>query len=143
MTNDSQTATAEQKSSALAYAGPSRIGGLALLDEAGDLCELRVESWLPQPAGVVIDFCLQRQNFIAIMPDRMQVIWSLTESGQLVGLHGHPAVCRSVRPVGGPPNTVGADAEEIQGAAPADGTPAVGHHVRTALQGLVAPGPCF
>ena len=55
MTNDSQTATAEQKSSALAYAGPSRIGGLALLDEAGDLCELRVESWLPQPAGVVID----------------------------------------------------------------------------------------
>ncbi|WP_052690604.1 hypothetical protein [Pseudarthrobacter chlorophenolicus] len=87
MANDSGSATAEQKSSALAYAGRSRIGGLALLDEPGGVCELRVESWLPQPAGVVIDFCLQRQNFVAIMPDRMQVLWSSTEKGQLGGTY--------------------------------------------------------
>ena len=71
--------------SAQVYAGRSRIGGLALLEEPGNVCGLRVESWFPQPADVVIDFCLQRQNFIAIMPDPMQVIWSSTETGELGG----------------------------------------------------------
>ncbi|MFC9770505.1 MULTISPECIES: hypothetical protein [unclassified Pseudarthrobacter] len=80
-------ATAEQKHAALAYAGRGLFGGQALLEEPDDVCELRVESWFPQPAGVVIEFCLQRGNFIAIMPDRMQVIWSSTGTGQLGGTY--------------------------------------------------------
>lgn len=77
----------ERKQGARAYAGRSRVGGLALLDPPADVCEVSVDSWFPQPAGVVIDFCLQRQNFIAIMPDPMQVIWSSTEIGELGGTY--------------------------------------------------------
>ena len=86
MTTDKPTIT-ERKIAARAYAGRSRIGGLALLDAPADVIEVKVESWLPQPADVVIDFCLQRQNFIAIMPEPMQVLWSSTETGELGGTY--------------------------------------------------------
>lgn len=82
-----QFATDGKNYLALQYAGRSRIGGKALLDEPAKVCEVRVESWFPQPAATVIDFCLQRQNFIAIMPEPMQIIWSSTEVGELGGTY--------------------------------------------------------
>ncbi|WP_157407791.1 SRPBCC family protein [Arthrobacter sp. ZBG10] len=99
LATDSVSLIAEQKRSARAYAGRSRIGGLALLEEPDEVCELRVESWLPRPADVVIDFCLQRQNFIAIMPGAMQVIWSSTETGELGGTYHFRWWLKNVVPV--------------------------------------------
>lgn len=87
MTTATPLTIADRKSLARTYAGRSRVGGLALLDAPDDACEVTVESWLPQPADVVIDFCLQRQNFIAIMPDPMQVMWSSTPIGELGGTY--------------------------------------------------------
>lgn len=99
LATDPTSASADQKRSALEYAGRSHIGGVALLEEPDDVCELRVESWFPKPADVVIDFCLQRQNFIAIMPDRMQVIWSSTDTGQLGGTYHFRWWLKNIIPV--------------------------------------------
>ncbi|MEJ5914868.1 hypothetical protein [Pseudokineococcus sp. 1T1Z-3] len=94
-----EMALARRKAVARAVAGRSRVGGLALLDEPDGALEVVVSSWMPRPAAEVVAFCLQRENFVAIMPDRMQVLWCSTEVGELGGTYRFRWWLRDVVPI--------------------------------------------
>lgn len=82
-----QHATPEQLSAARSYAGAGPLSGSATHEVPEHVQEMSLSVHLPRPAVQVIDFCLQRDNFPAIMPDPIQVLWASTPGGELGGTY--------------------------------------------------------
>lgn len=70
-----QHATPEQLSAARAYAGTGPLSGSSTHRRPARVQEVSLSVRLPRAAAEVIDFCLQGDNFAAIMPDPIRILW--------------------------------------------------------------------
>lgn len=80
-------ATPTQLSAARTRAGTGLLSGSSTHRRPASVQEVSLSVHLPRPAAEVIDFCLQGDNFSAIMPDPIDLLWVSSPSGELGGLY--------------------------------------------------------
>lgn len=81
------SSTAKPYDAALALAGHGRLSGYDPVTPPADVQVVQREVLLERSPQEVFDFCLRGENFAAIMPDRLDVLWMSSTTGELGGTY--------------------------------------------------------
>lgn len=92
-------ATEEQLSAARAYAGKGILSGSDPATRPDHVTVMRKSSVFPQSPQNVLDLCMSREGFPAMMPDPFELQWSSTEKGELGGTYDFRWLFKGVLPV--------------------------------------------